>query len=382
MKNSYSVKTILRTDKKKIDGTCPLNYRIILNGKSVRLPVGVSLKVNEWDKEIDYPKGKKFIKLKKKLQKRENEFEEFIMNCELSDKSLNLTVIKEFFKGGGNKDFYVYFDEFCKRKFKTIKPGTQYHYLLLRKQLKEFQSDLYLKDIDYPFLTKFFFYLSEKKGVGESGIGTRRKTLVCALGEFVKQGLIKNNPCKDIPRTKEKERDEFLTTSELKEFSQVDLNIGALAKGLELTRNLFLFSCYTGLRYSDVMNLKKEEVQKDTIEIIMQKTNKKVEIPLNKLAKEILKKFKNNKIYTEVFPFRSNVSVNRDLKFIAKRAKIEKRVSFHTARHTFGSMLANSNIQPFYIMKLMGHSDMRTTKRYINSDLEMISKVMKAVKFG
>ena len=383
MKNSYSVKTILRTDKKKKDGTCPLNYRIILNGKLLRLPVGQSLKVSEWDKNNSCPKGKELVKLKKKLKKRENEFDEFMMDCELAGSPLNISVVKEYYRlKGKKKNFYTYFDEFCKRKFKTIKPGTQYHYLLLRKQLKKYQPDLYLNDVDYKFLTKFFHYLSEEKSVGDSGIATRRKTLICVLEEFVKLKLIKENPCKEIPRPKENERDEFLSIPELKDFSQVDLNIGSMASGLNLTRDLFLFSCYTGLRYSDVINLKKKDVQKDRIEIVMQKTNKKVEVPLTKKAREILKQYKSRKIGEQVFPFRCNVSVNRDLKFIARRAKINKRVSFHTGRHTFGSTLANSNVQPFYIMKLMGHADVRMTNRYVNSNSQMISEAMSTVNFG
>lgn len=381
MKNSYSVKTILRTDKKKKDGTCPLNYRIILNGKSVRLPVGVSLKTADWDKENDCPKGKNLAKLKEKLGKREREFKDFMLDCELGEKPLNLTVIKEFYKGGTKKDFYIHFDEFCKRKFKTLKPGTQYHYRLLRKQLKEFQSDLYLNDIDYRFLTQFFQYLSETKGVGESGIGTRRKTLSCALEEFLRLGLIKQNHCKKIKKIKEKERTEFLTTLELKAFLTVDLEINNMARGLNLTRDMFLFSCYTGLRYSDVINLKKGQIIKGKIEIVMQKTDKKIEIPLNKYAKEILNRFKDRKIGERIFPSRSNVSVNRDLKFIARMAKINKRVSFHTARHTFGSTLANNKVQPFYIMRLMGHSDYRMTNRYVNADSEMITKAMAGVNF-
>jgi integrase len=193
---------------------------------------------------------------------------------------------------------------------------------------------------------------------------------------------MKENPCKEIPRPKENERDEFLSLSELKKISELNLNIGSMAEGLNLTRDLFLFSCYTGLRYSDVINLQKDEVKKDRIEIVMQKTSKKVEIPLNKKAKEILRRFKGRKFSEQVFPFRSNVSVNRDLKFIARRAKINKRVSFHTGRHTFGSTLAENDVQPFYIMKMMGHSDVRMTNRYVNSDSRIITKAMNKVNFG
>ncbi|MCH4821682.1 Arm DNA-binding domain-containing protein [Gramella lutea] len=128
MKYSYSVKTILRKDKTKKDGTCPLYYQIILNSDLLRLPVGKSLKPTDWDSKKSYPKGMKLSKLKRNLEKREQSFKDFITDCELQDKDISLEMIKNFYNGSGTKDFYVHFEKFCKKKFRTIKPGTQYHY--------------------------------------------------------------------------------------------------------------------------------------------------------------------------------------------------------------------------------------------------------------
>lgn len=194
--------------------------------------------------------------------------------------------------------------------------------------------------------------------------------------------LIKNNPWKQIKRPKEKERDEFLTPEEILDFSKVELDFGALTYGLNLTRDLFLFSCFTGLRFSDVYDLNKEQIIKGSIELIMQKTDKKIRIPVNDEAMEILEKYGFRKSGKRIFPTRENVSVNRDLKIIAGIAKINKRVSFHTARHTFGSTLDLNNIRPSLIMKLMGHGDIRMTSRYMNSNSEMLDNAMKSVKFG
>lgn len=82
-----------------------------------------------------------------------------------------------------------------------------------------------------------------------------------------------------------------------------------------------------------------------------------------------------------IFESRTNVSVNRDLKIIATIAKIEKRLTFHIARHSFGSLLAKENVQPYFIMKLMGHKDIRMTSRYVNSDEETLNNIIKNVKF-
>lgn len=80
------------------------------------------------------------------------------------------------------------------------------------------------------------------------------------LNEFVKEEKIVKNPCKDITKPKEKQVDVFLTSEEIVQLRKADLKLGAYTKGLNITRNLFLFSCYTGLRFSDVISLKKGNI--------------------------------------------------------------------------------------------------------------------------
>lgn len=381
MSTARTVKTILRTDKKKADGKCPLYYQVIFNSQVLKLPVGISLKANEWDKNKSYPKGNRIMT--KKLERKEQDLKKFIDDCDLHGIGVTKPLIKEFYNGKkGKKDFYYHFDKFTEKKFYSISEGTQYHYLLLRKQLKEFRPNLLVIEMDFPFLEDFFFYLQNVKKIGSSGLAMRRKNMMTVLRAFVKSKLIETNPCEDIPRIKEVEKTVFLTKRELKEFRNVDLEIGNLAYGLNLSRDMFVFSCFSGLRFSDVKNLRSDEIKDKHIVKIVEKTQKEICIPLIGEAIEILNKYKYKRKLGEIFPNRSNVAVNRDLKFICRRAKIDKIVSFHVARHTFGSTLASDGVQPFYIMKLMGHSNVNMTRRYVNSDNEMIAKAMKKVKFN
>lgn len=380
MKTARTVKTILRTDKKKTNGECPLYFRVIFNSELLKLPVGISLKQKDWDSKRSYPKGNAL--LSKKLEKKEQAIKDFIDDCDLHGKVVTKSLIKEFYNGrDGKKDFYYHFDRFTEKKFYEISEGTQKHYLLLRKQLKEYKPNLLLIEMDVPFLEDFFHHLRHKRKIGNSGIAMRRKNLMTVLRAFIKSKLIKENPCEEIPIIKEKEKTVFLTTTEVDKIKNVNLEIGSLARGLNLTRDKFLFSCYTGLRYSDVENLMVKEIKGNCVVKSTQKTNKEVNIPLIEEAIQILKKYDYKRKFGLVFPRRCNVSVNRDLKFICTRAKIKKNVSFHVARHTFGSTLANEGVQPFYIMKLMGHTDVNMTKRYVNSDNEMLQNVMKNVNF-
>jgi integrase len=156
---------------------------------------------------------------------------------------------------------------------------------------------------------------------------------------------------------------------------------GKKNNGLIITKDLFLFSCYTGLRFGDVISLNKKEVEKDRIVKEMEKVSKKIEIPLIPEAKLILEKYGYKFTDGYIFPYRSNVSMNRDLKFIANELKIDKKLTFHIARHTFGSILGMNKVSPFNIMKLMGHGDVRMTSRYVNTNSKILEGVMKEVSF-
>lgn len=385
MKNSFSVKTVLRTDKPLINGKYPLYYLVIFNSQNLKLSAKFSLPLSEWDKEKNYPKGNGNSILKKKLQQEESKINNILLNIDLSGKPMTKELIKDMYrKKNLKKDFYYYFDEICKKKFLIIEKGTQSPYILLRKQLKEYNANLNLEEINRIFILDFLHHLRTNKKTGDSAIRTRLKCFSAVLNELLKNDIIDKNPCTNIEKPKENQVDEYLTSEEIEKIRRADLNQGLLTNGLNLTRNLFLFSCYTGLRYSDVINLKKENIIDDKkIVIEMKKTKRKVEVYLNKQAKVLLIKsgYKRKLSNENIFKKRSNVSVNRDLKKIAISAKINKKLTFHIARHSFGSAHAKDGTQPYYIMKLMGHSDIRTTSRYVNSDEKILSNVMKSITF-
>ena len=152
---------------------------------------------------------------------------------------------------------------------------------------------------------------------------------------------------------------------------------------------MFLFSCYSGLRFSDLMNLKPEHIQHtgEGLEIALHKMVKipqPVFIPLHMVFKgkgeSILKKYLSDK--TEyIFPRITGQKANEYLKTVARDASISKRVTWHTARHTFGSQLAARYNDPYLIMQLMGHKEIKTSMIYIHSCQEIIKNKLKKVNW-
>ena len=389
MRNSFSVKTILRKDKCKSDDNNrhPLYYQIIFKSGKTKLPSGKYVNINQWD---DKKRCVKDSLLKNILIKEENRIYNILLGMDNNDEPFTLENVKNKVKGTVeekiNPDFYYHFDDYFKIKFGIgeLSDGTKYHYELFKKQLKEYKPKLLLNEINTKFIDDFIYYLKTEKKVGNSGIGTRIKCFSAVLNKFVIDELISHNPCKNVTRPKENKRDTFLNQVDLKKIVSADLKLGNLTKGLELTRTLFLFSCYTGLRYSDVMNLKKENIiDNKSIKIIMLKTKEEVHVFLNEYSLNILKTIsvKSKKDKDFVFERRENVSVNRDLKLIAKISKVNKLLTFHVARHTFGSILAINKTPINLIKEFMGHKDIRVTQIYMNSDEETSRKAMNSVIF-
>ncbi len=151
-------------------------------------------------------------------------------------------------------------------------------------------------------------------------------------------------------------------------------------EGIELTRDMFLFGCYTGLRFSDVSTITKADIIEGShISIITKKTKKWVNIPLMDNMVALIKKYKSNH-RNELFPFRTNQCCNRDLKIIAAKCGIDKEITFHMSRHSFATNLITGNVNPMLVSQLLGHTNMTQTMIYVNAGTNVIRKQLQRVE--
>lgn len=389
MKNSFSVKAILRKEQPRKDGTgrCPIYFQIIYRGGKTKTPSGKLIHPSLWDEKKKCPKDSL---LKNVLMKEESRIYKILLEMENNDEVFTKETILKKIKGEDketiNPDFYFHLNEILKNKFaiEQLSQGTIDHYELMIRRLKSFKPKLTLNDINPRFIDDFVYYLKVELDSGNSGTNNVIKCLNTVLKKFVNEKLINENPCFDYKKFPEESSIIFLNPDELKRLINADLKLGNLTKGLEHTRNLFLFSCYTGLRDSDIKTLKKKDIiDKKLIEKRQVKTKKVVKIPYNKYWYEILKKneFDKKKDNDLVLKYTCNAAINRHLKIIAKVSKIKKTLRFHAGRHTFGSLLALQGVPVHLIAEYMGHSDIKSTQIYMNTDKETSANVMKNVKF-
>ncbi len=371
MKQSFSVKAILRKDKKRINGTCPIYYQVIVDSKPSKLPSGQYLLESEWNYGKNQEKGSKSSHLNCMIRKDISRIEDFLIEKRSLGKVITFDNVKDFYNDRNSDDIYEFFDYFCELKFGEFSEGTQYHYLLLKRRLKEYKTNLRLSQMDLNFVEKFDYFLRIEKKAGIEGVGTMHKKMSAVLRSAFKKKLIGFNPYEDFKILKGKPKSVSLTIEEVEALRTLDLN-KIKDKGLLTTIDLFLFGCCTGLRCSDIANLKVGNIiNGEKISTIMEKTKNKVEIPIFKKAKDIIEKYRIDGV-DRCFPLRTNQCLNRDLKIIAKLCKIDKNLTFHMSRHTFGTIIANSGLNLFDVSRLLGHRNVNQSLTYVNTGMDQI----------
>lgn len=264
-----------------------------------------------------------------------------------------------------NKSFLDYFEKTAiKRGSSSSNLAT---WLIVLKYLKEFSPQLKMKDITVPIAEKFRIFLLEKKHfrgtklISQNTACSYFSKFIYAIKSAHKDNLLKENIAPKIERIKTLDtKREFLTKEEIKKL------IATPCKN-EQQKNICLFMIYTGLRVSDVLNLRWDNIEYSeeegySIRFQHKKTKTQQTLPFNSDAFKLLgNRGDNNQVIFEGF-----VKDYRILKQWSKDAGINKNIGFHTFRHTFATLLINSGVGVYTVMTMLGHKDLKNTMTYIN----------------
>ena len=223
-------------------------------------------------------------------------------------------------------------------------------------------KNIRLSQINEDYITGFIGHLNDSK-LGTGTIYTYYNALMIVLNSAVREGLIAENPAKYVdpkikPKQKESSRD-FLTLDELRQLTLTPCAAGMLKKA-------FLFSCFTGLRVSDICVIRKEDIVevdkgKYQIQIAQKKTKSMVFIPLSDNALKWMPQKKSGLLFPEIPP---SPTRERKLAEWSKAAKIKKHVTFHVARHTYATLLLTYGADIYTVSQLLGHKNLETTQIY------------------
>ena len=287
-------------------------------------------------------------------------------------------------------DFFQVFDDFvedCGRQ-NNWTDSTFEKFAAVKNHLTNFREGLTFEFFDERGLNDYVGYLRDVKEMRNTTIGKQLSFLKWFLRWAFKKGVHQNNAYDSYkPKLKSTQKKIiFLTWDELNRLRE--FKIPSNKQALERVRDVFLFQCFTGLRYSDVFNLRRSDIKGDHIEVTTVKTSDSLIIELNNHSKAILDKYKDVAFENDkVLPVITNQKMNDYLKELAEMAGIDEPVrqtyykgneriddvtpkyallGTHAGRRTFICNALALGIPPQVVMKWTGHSDYKAMKPYID----------------
>ena len=379
----------------------PVYARVTVNGKRVNISLKRKVILSEWDSAKSKLKGsnqeaKLFNRFLEQVRSQIYLAYEQLLS---ENKLINAQAIKARYLGEDeqHRSLLELFEYHNTTMSKNLHKDTMRHYKTTQNYLKSFLSkkiktdNIYLSNLDYSFIVDFEYYLKAHEPTDHQrkiSNNTAMKHLQ-RLRKMVTMAYhlewIDRDPFVRFKSSFEKREREFLSESELLKLE----NFHSPVNRLNIVKDLFVFSCYTGISYIDLNNLTRDNIVKgidgnDWLITKRQKTKTNVKIPLLDKALELVFKYENHPRVVAnngILPRLSNQRINAYLKEIADLCKIKKNLTFHIARHTFATTVTLSNGVPIEtVSKLLGHTKIATTQIYARVIERKVSEDINALK--
>jgi integrase/recombinase XerD len=378
----------------------PVYARIIYRREKADISMKMIARVTEWDFE-----NQMFFAAKasnrynnNKLLSSKDELLKIFNRLKDTQNYFSVKTIRKEFRGEPDQNssmkFLDYYDSYvndCRKRPNEYGAGVIGHYMKTRRHLLNYMTakgiaSISLKELTRKFIADFEQYLlstnieGKEYAMNRNTATTYLRKLKAAINKAVAKDLLDRNPfighrilgCKNSKII-------YLTSEEVDAIKSHDL---CGNKSLIKIRDAFLFSCATGLRFSDSSTLKKQNIRKDKanvhwLRINQQKTKDLLEVPMLQQAIDIYEKYKSQREETGfVLPRMSHQKVNLYLKVIGEIVGIQKKISHHVARHTFATSLLEMGVDLKTVSKLMGHSSIKSTEIYAQVSKKNLTDVI------
>jgi site-specific recombinase XerD len=408
-KNTFGAHFVLRPNKNE-DGKSSIYARMVINGTRTEISIKAYVLPGDWNSSrgAAKPRNEELKILNNYLEDVRGKLFTHYRDLKIDEAVLTAEAVKNSYLGirAGEEPQQTLcwlVREHNIMMAKVLKHGSLKNYYTTERYIQKFlgskypSGDIFLSQLRYEFITGFEHYvrthaLKVNDPCTNNGTMKHLERLRKMVTWAVKNEWVDIDPFANFKlHFKRTERD-FLTEQELGLIANVQLSVPILQK----VHDLFLFSCYTGLSFIDLVQLKPHQVVTvingiKWIATTRAKTSTAVNIPLLEPAVKIMEKFKDDQsamINETVFPKISNQEMNRSLKIIAGLCGIKKGLTFHMARHTFATTVTLMNGVPIEsISKMLGHTKLSTTMIYarvsqnkIGMDMMLLQEKMNTKK--
>jgi site-specific recombinase XerD len=399
MKAKINLHIYAKSTKANAAGQLPIYIRLTVNGNRFEFSSKKFIEPSRWSPEFSKIKGnsEEARSINDYLNLMKSKVFDIQMELIHKNEDLNLENFKSRILGTQQRERMIipiyqnHNDKIEELIGNGYAYGTLERFKISLKHLQEFIQwkfnvyDLSITKIDFAFVTEFEFYLrSIKKCNNNTAVkyvrNFRKIIKICMDNDWLDK-----NPCSRYEgKMKEVERD-FLTEEELNKI----YNKLFSSERLRLVRDIFIFSCYTGLAYVDVKQLTRFNISigidsEKWIFTHRQKTETASRIPLLPIPLELIQKYAEHPQClneNKLLPILSNQKMNSYLKEIADVCGIQKELTFHIARHTFATTITLSNGVPIEsVSKMLGHKNIQTTQHYAKILDKKVSEDMQNLK--
>lgn len=396
MRSTFKILFYINRQKTKVDGKTGILCRITIDGKSAAITTGEECNPSEWN-------AKQGLTTDRKTNQRLHEFRELVEKTYrdiVRDGVVSVELVKNRLQGIATHPTTLL--AMSRAELQAVKEsigrsraeGTYLNLSHSDRNLREFVKDKGLQDISISTITEDLFeeyrFFFKKRGLK----GTTINNYLCWLSRLmfraVSQRIIRYNPFEHAKYEKEEKKIRFLQKSEVAKLATMKMNDSEA----ELARLMFVFSCFTGLAIADMEHLLYNHIQtaadgRKYIRKERQKTKVEFIVPLHPIAEAIIRhcweeqeindgqQTVKEKGETLIFPRECSRSViDTKLSIVGKACGIKERLSFHMARHTFGTMSLSAGIPIESIAKMMGHASISSTQIYAQVTDKKISEDM------
>ncbi len=397
----FKVSYYVRSNYENKQGKSPLMIRIFLNGEMLNLgSSGLNIDKKLWNNSTSRMKGRtaEALNVNAQLDKISISLQDIFKQYK-DDPDLSLDKIKSVYLGKDRPKttFLEFYDKYLEDVKFMIGAGktkatydkysaTKKHFMKFL-ELKYGRKDIRPKELTHVMIHDFDIYLRTTGGLKSNSATKTLKFFKTIVIFAQKCGIMSHDPFVNHHFHLEHVDRGFLTDEEI----QVIMKKEFSTQRLEQVRDVFIFSCFCGLAYIDVANLKEDNiVELDGKKWIMtkrQKTNIPSNILLLDIPLKIIDKYKGKTKGGKLLPILSNQKMNSYLKEIADVCGIKKTLTYHLARHTFATMTLSKGVPIESVSKMLGHTNIKTTQIYaritnkkIEEDMTKLAEKLESFK--
>ena len=400
MNKTFNLLFYVKKSKILTNGTAPIYLRITIDGKQTEIAAKRYILPDKWNSIVQKVIGtnEETKALNAYLKTLEQEVYDAQHQMLKDKKLITVETLKAKLTGQDKRELMlvpIFQDHNQKMKEllgNEFSPNTLKRYITTLKHTINFLkwkyniSDIEIKAIDNAFINEFEFYLRSKCNIqNNSAVKYVRNSFGKIIRTCVINGWLNKDPFLNYTSKVREVNRVFLTEDELKRLAAKEFK----NERLNQVRDIFVFSCYTGLAYIDVANLTPQNIVvgmdgEKWIYTFRQKTDTRTNIPLLPPAMAIIEKYEEHtlcKVKNKLLPILSNQKMNAYLKEIATLCTINKELTFHIARHTFATTVTLSNGIPIEtVSKMLGHSSIKQTQHYAKILDRKVSDDMKVLR--